>query len=258
MADSPADVKVVLDTIAKEAAQLCHAPFARVTVLQDGVLRSARRVCARRQTAPCAQRRARAPHLDPGSRPARAQDAPLTRTSSRSWTDEFPDARENARIMGFRAVLAVPLLRGDEGLGAIFLYRRERGLFTPDEVALVETFARQAAIALSSVRQFHATREALEQQTATSEILRVISSSRTDVTAVFETIAQSALTLCGAASSVVAHVRRRAPAHRRASRARPRKARTRSARSFHARPSRDNGVTRAVLTRALVADSRRP
>src|SRR4030095_2054341 len=116
---------------------------------------------------------------------------------------EFPDARENARNMGFRAVLAVPLLREDEALGAMFLYRREPGLFAPDQVALVETFARQAAIALHSVAQFRATQEALEQQTATSEILRVISQSPTDVRPVFETIAGAALTLCRASSSVV-------------------------------------------------------
>ena len=75
--------------------------------------------------------------------------------------------------------MAVPLLRGDEGIGAMFLYRREPGLFTPDQVALVETFARQAAIALHNVAQFRATQEALEQQTATSQILRVINGRAT-------------------------------------------------------------------------------
>ncbi len=177
MADAPADVTVVLNAIAKEAAQLCHAPFARVTVVQDGVLHPL------------------AGYALDGTPRAPATNVPLSRTSVQGRAlldrktlhyadiaplidDEFPDARENARVMGFRAVLAVPLLRGDEGLGAMFLYRHEPGLFTPDQVALVETFARQAAIALHNVRQFRATQDALEQQTATSEILRVISSAR--------------------------------------------------------------------------------
>jgi len=80
---------------------------------------------------------------------------------------EFPDARQNAHKSGFRAVLAVPLELNGEGYGAILLWRREVGFFAPDQVALVETFARQAAMAIENVRQFHATEEAREQQTAT-------------------------------------------------------------------------------------------
>ena len=83
--------------------------------------------------------------------------------------------------LGCRAVLAVPLIREGGAYGAIFLYRREPRLFAPDQVALVETFARQAAIAIDNVRLFNETKEGLEQQTAISEILRVISSSPTDM-----------------------------------------------------------------------------
>ena len=250
MADAPADVTVVLNAIAKEAAQLCHAPFARVTVVQDGVLHPL------------------AGYALDGTPRAPATNVPLSRTSVQGRAlldrktlhyadiaplidDEFPDARENARVMGFRAVLAVPLLRGDEGLGAMFLYRHEPGLFTPDQVALVETFARQAAIALHNVRQFRATRDALEQQTATSEILRVISSAPTDVQPVFDTIARSALELCRASSSLVTTLDRdcctSAP-----SRARRGRARMHCAPSFPRPPSRDNGATRAVHTSRVV------
>ena len=88
---------------------------------------------------------------------------------------EYPACAANANGAGFRAVLAVPLMREGDAYGAIFLWRREPGLFAPDQVALVETFATQAAIAIENVRLFRATQEALEQQTATSEILRVIS-----------------------------------------------------------------------------------
>ena len=94
-------------------------------------------------------------------------------------------------------------MREGDAYGAIFLWRREPGLFAPDQVALVETFATQAAIAIENVRLFHATQEALEQQTATSEILRVISSSPTDVQPVFDTIAANALRLCDARLSAI-------------------------------------------------------
>ena len=116
---------------------------------------------------------------------------------------EFPDARENAQLTGFRAGLAVPLVRQHDAYGAIFLWRREPGLFAPDQVALLQTFASQVAIAIDNVRLFRETKEALEQQVATSEILRVISQSPTDVQPVFETIVRNARALCNAAFSGV-------------------------------------------------------
>ncbi len=105
---------------------------------------------------------------------------------------EFPGAAENIRRLGCRAVLGVPLIREGGAYGGIFIFRREPGLFSPDQVALVETFARQAAIAIDNVRLFNETKEALEQQTAISEILRVISGSPTDVQPVFDIIGERA------------------------------------------------------------------
>jgi signal transduction histidine kinase len=113
--------------------------------------------------------------------------------------------------------VAVPLLRHDEALGAIAVTRHAPGGFTDDEIALLQTFADQAVIAIEngrllselqerneSLTQAHAqVSEALEQQTATAEILRVISTSPTDLQPVFETIAENALRLCDAAVSGV-------------------------------------------------------
>ncbi len=109
------------------------------------------------------------------------------------------------RLTGFRAVLAVPLMREAGARGAIFLWRREPGLFSPDQVALVQTFARQAIIAIENARLFQEVRarnadlsEALEQQTATGEILRAIASSPTDIQPVLETVVRSAARFCAA------------------------------------------------------------
>src|SRR5436305_6082235 len=108
---------------------------------------------------------------------------------------EFPDGKENALRQGIRSVLAVPLVREGGAYGTILLWRREVRPFSADQIALVETFAQQAAIAIDNVRLFNETQRALEQQTAISEILRVISSSPTDVQPVFEFIGERAVML---------------------------------------------------------------
>jgi GAF domain-containing protein len=112
--------------------------------------------------------------------------------------------REWARQMDLRSVLWVPMLREGEPIGVIGAVRREAGIFSDDEVRLLQTFADQAVVAIENVRLFtelqeknRALSESLEQQTATSEVLRVISSSPTDVQPVFDAIVGSAVRLCG-------------------------------------------------------------
>src|SRR5262249_16061120 len=119
---------------------------------------------------------------------------------------------ELPRAVGFRSVLSVPMLRDSVPLGTISVARAEPGPFSDNQIALLQTFADQAVIAIENVLLFtelqeknralteaHAqVSESLEQQTATSEILRVISQSQTDVQPVFDTIVQSAVELCDA------------------------------------------------------------
>ena len=124
--------------------------------------------------------------------------------------DTQPDipepVRRMARARGWRSNLAVPLRRTGTAIGALGVSRRDARGFTPDEVALLQTFADQAVIAIENVRLFNETREALEQQTAMSEILRVISSSPTDIQPVLDAVAASAARVCGATDAVILRV----------------------------------------------------
>src|SRR5439155_10667622 len=112
--------------------------------------------------------------------------------------EEFPLGRELQRRTGSHAILSVPLMREDRAIGAITLWRMEARAFTEKQISLVKTFADQAAIAIENVRLFNETKEALERQTATAEVLKVISASPTDVQPVFVAIAERAAALCGA------------------------------------------------------------
>jgi signal transduction histidine kinase len=177
--------------------------------------------------------------------------------------DMFADPEYAQKIAaergGFRSGMGVPMVREGKVLGAIVVVRTVPGKFSERQVGLLQTFADQAVIAIENVRLFKEleTRnrdvtEALEQQTATSDILRVISQSQTDVQPVFDTIAGAAQKLCNASSGLVftfdgqlihlAAIANLDPVGADAWR-----------NAFPRPPSRDTAATRAVLTRNIVA-----
>jgi signal transduction histidine kinase len=111
-----------------------------------------------------------------------------------------------ADLLGARTFLAIPLLKETAILGAIVVYRREVRSFTEGQISLLQTFADQAGIAIENVRLFNETKAALARQTATSDILRVISRSQTDVQPVFEAILSSAVRLLGTYAGALTQV----------------------------------------------------
>ena len=116
---------------------------------------------------------------------------------------QFSRMPDLAIALGYRSCLFVPLLKDGKALGSLTILRETTGDFDAQEIALAKTFADQAVIAIENARLFNETKEALEQQTATAEILRVISESPNDVQPVFEAIARNARTLCESLSADV-------------------------------------------------------
>src|SRR4030095_3010924 len=139
--------------------------------------------------------------------------APVHISDLQAETSEFPLGSEVTRQFGHRTTLAVPLLREGAALGALLIRRLEVRPFADKQVELLQTFASQAVIAVENVRLFTelqaSNRElttALDTQTATSDILRVISRSQTDVQPVFDAIVVSAVRLLGAYSGTLSRI----------------------------------------------------
>src|SRR5262249_13823284 len=128
---------------------------------------------------------------------------PIQTADVQSDPRSVESTRQLAQAQGYRALLHVPLISGDAVVGILSATKPEPEPFVPQQVALFQTFADQAVIAIENVRLFNETKEALERQTATSEILQVISKSPTGVQPVSDAIVGSAVVLCGASLATV-------------------------------------------------------
>jgi two-component system, NtrC family, sensor kinase len=213
ISSSPTDVQPVFDVIVENACRLCEGVFANVVrfdgklmhnMAQYGFTLEAQEVVLRFFPAPPTR----------GSMSGRAiLSGTVVYAEDASSDDELSVSRQLSELLGFRAqvsLVAVPMLRGEEPIGAISVGRRgpQGGIrpFTDSEIALLKTFADQAVIAIENVRLFKETKEALEQQTATADILRVISSSPTDIQPVLDTLVRSAARFVGAYDAAIHRV----------------------------------------------------
>jgi signal transduction histidine kinase/DNA-binding response OmpR family regulator len=190
ISESPTDVQPVLDAVAERARLLCRADGGRVWLVEGGQLRG---MTGYGPGYDDASQEERLP-LRPGSVAGRTvlERRSIHETDLLPLVDsEYPDTRALQQKYNVRAILTMPLLREGEALGVISLLRSEPRAFAPSEVKLLETFADQAVIAIENVRLFNETKEALERQTATAEVLQVISSSVADTHPVFEKILDS-------------------------------------------------------------------
>jgi signal transduction histidine kinase len=210
ISSSPTDLQPVFDAVASSATRLCDAAFT-IVFRFDGEMIT---VAADDGRSPGTLEVIRSAYPSPPGRQSISALAILERRvvciADAQSSAEYPHAAERARAIGYRSILSVPMLRGDVAIGAINVSRLEAIPFTDTQIALLQTFADQAVIAIENVRLFNELEgrnrdltQALEQQTVTAEILRVISSSPTDVQPVFDAIAASATRLCEAVNALV-------------------------------------------------------
>ena len=198
MSGSMTDAKPVFEAIVRSCSALFPGSGVALRLLKEGVLQVEANVGMDAGAVPV-DRRQRRRRL----RARRAHEC-TCRTSRRRW----PSSRGSATRLkyGFHSGIYAPLLREGVAIGTIAVLRPETGGFSDKDVALFNTFADQAVIAIENVRLFNETKEALERQTATAEILKVIASSPSDVQPVFDAIAESALRLLGGRSAAVTRV----------------------------------------------------
>ena len=201
ISSSPTDLQPVFQTILANAVRLCEAQNGAAFRFDGEVFRAV----VWNNISPALSSYVQNTPIPPG------RESALRRVGLEKRPVHIPDmladpeciVPESYKEEGMRTNLAVPLLKENELIGAIAIHRREVRPFTETQIKLLETFASQAVIALENVRLFQELKEALEQQTATSEILSVIASSPTDIQPVLDVIAENAARLCDATDTVI-------------------------------------------------------
>ncbi len=201
IASSPTEVGPVLNAIVESACELCEAYDAVLRLKQGDNLE----LSAHHGTVPADWNLSQINPYWTAGRAALERRPVHVHDMSSSEGDEFPEAQARARSQGQRTILSVPLLREGESIGTITLRRLEVNPFTDKQIALLQTFADQAVIAIGNVRLFEEVQartrelsESLEQQTATSEVLGVISRSAGDLEPVFQSMLENATRICSA------------------------------------------------------------